>query len=924
MAANDYNLNLGIPKLDSLSDCAAIEYALLSVEQSVEKLASNMTSGLSSIQEISYRKQMYGLNELEEEDDEPLYIKFIKTFYEDPLILLLIGSAAISFFMGNIDDAVSITVAILIVVTVGFVQEYRLEKSLEALNRLVPPNAHLTRYGKTDMVLANELVPGDIVHFNVGDRIPADVRLVKSVDLSIDESNLTGETNPVAKNAQTIIRNNYARIQLADATNIAFMGTMVRDGNGVGIVVCTGSQTAFGKIFKMMSDIEKPKTPLQIKMNNLGKQLSLISFGIIGVICLIGILEGKSWLDMFQISVSLAVAAIPEGLPIIVTVTLALGVLRMASYKAIVRRLPSVETLGSVNVLCTDKTGTLTKNYMTVSQLWTPEIGEPIVIPNDHNRNQIYSKSEASLLNLLEIGNFCNNSKFSVDANKYIGNPTDIALVDVLTLFKLNDIRDSQPRIQELSFNSTRKYMAVVVDSKEKSENVIYVKGAYEKLLNRCSTYGHSSDNSLPLTDSIKEQVIEVAESMASKGLRILALARKESEPSAPTDLEKLAELRFSGLIGIYDPPRESVPRAISEFLKGGIRIIMITGDSESTALSIGRQIGLLISNPEYQVVSGTKLDSMSDMELSNAISNIVIFARSTPSHKVRIVKALQQRGNVVAMTGDGVNDAPALKLADIGISMGINGTDVAKEASDMILVNDDFTTILTAVEEGKGIFYNIQNFLCFQLSTSIGALGLITLTTLMNLPSPLNPMMILFINIIMDGPPAQSLGMEKVDDDIMSHPPRSKNENILSSRLLKRIALKGLVTVLGTYYMYLKEISMDQTITKRDTTMTFVTFVMFDMWNAISSKHNYKSIFAVGFFTNRVFNFAIGIIIAAQLGIVYVPLLQNIFQTEALNFSDWLFVSVLSSSVFFADEIYKHYCPEDDRFGFSQASYIV
>lgn len=923
MSDNPFDIPLATTEITADSaDVPCFDYCLKSVEETIDKQQTDPKSGLSSQQDIIYRQTIHGLNELEQEEDEPLYLKFVKQFYEDPLILLLNGSAIISFIMGNIDDAVSITVAIVIVVTVGFIQEYRSEKSLEALNKLVPPNCYLTRNGNTETKLASNLVPGDLVHLHVGDRVPADIRIINSTDLAIDESNLTGEGDPVSKNPKTIhqeIAN--AKIQISDCTNIAFMGTLVRDGNAAGIVVATGSNTVFGHIFKMMSDIEKPKTPLQVTMDKLGKQLSLISFVIIGVICIIGIIEGKSWLDMFQISVSLAVAAIPEGLPIIVTVTLALGVLRMASHKAIVRRLPSVETLGSVNVLCTDKTGTLTENHMTVTKLWTPEQG--VIDLNDNHDSGYNNRHNSGIFDeatfedrltsdvsqLLEIGNICNNSKFSSGTEKFVGNPTDIALAEVLKKFKMDDIRPTREKLKELSFNSLRKYMAVTVHKGDKMKPETFVKGAYERILRFSTHVTTNNGKHQKITDELKSTVIAKANELASQGLRVLAFAKKDGDFDFSKDPTNLV---FAGLVGMYDPPRKAVPGAVAQFVKGGVHVIMITGDSEATATSIAKQVGLYIQDTSRQVLSGDKLDSMTDDELAAAIQYVNVFARSTPAHKVRIVKALQQRGDVVAMTGDGVNDAPALKLADIGIAMGKNGTDVAKEAADMILVNDDFTTILTAIEEGKGIFYNIQNFLCFQLSTSVGALGLVAITTFLNLPNPLNPMMILFINIIMDGPPAQSLGVEAVDDDIMNHPPRLKHENILSQRLLQRIALKGLITVFGTIFIYSREIR--DSVTKRDTTMTFATFVCFDMWNAISCKHNFKSIFQVGFFRNKFFNVSILIIILAQLSIIYLPIFQNIFQTEALYFGDMIYIIAVTSSVFVADEIFKFFITNNER----------
>lgn len=886
MSENPFDVPTSSLAALAADDAPAYQYVSKTPEDTVQSLLTHAKNGILLLQDVAYRRLVHGPNEMAPAEEEPLYWKFAQQFYLDPLILLLNGLAVVSFLMGNIDDAVSITVAIVIVVTVGFVQEYRSEKSLEALNKLVPPNCHLTRDGSTETVLASGLVPGDLVHFSIGDRIPADVRIIESTDLSIDESNLTGETNPVSKNHATL---SPGKRPISECSNIAFMGTLVRDGHGSGIVVLTGPSTIFGKIFSMMADIEKPKTPLQQTMDNLGKQLLMISFAIIGAICLLGIIEGKSWLDMFQILVLLAVAAIPEGLPIIVTVTLALGVLRMALHKAIVRRLPSVETLGLVNVLCTDKTGTLTQNHMTVTSLWPCE--GPILKPGDTKSLDIHD--------MLLTGTLCNNSRLLSETGRYLGNPTDVALMEVLSKFGLEDLRPTRNRVSELAFNLTRKYMAVCAHKGDPNKVESYFKGAYERILAYSTHYGTKPK---PLNDEARAKIISAGKKMASEGLRVLALAKKKGEHN----LSEPSGLVFQGLIGMYDPPRKEVSQAIAQFAAGGVHVIMITGDSVETAILIAGQVGIYIQDQSRQVVLGDTLDQMSDYDLKEAIEYVNVFARSTPAHKVRIVKALQLRGDVVAMTGDGVNDAPALKLADIGILMGQHGTDVAKEASDMILVNDNFATILTAIEEGKGIFYNIQNFLCFQLSTLMGALGLIAITTFLNLPNPLNPMMILFINIIMDGPPAQSLGVEAVDEDIMAHPPRPKSENILSKRLLQRITLKGLLTVLGTVFIYLKEINADHEVTRRDTTMTFVTFVLFDMWNAISCKHNFKLIFQVGFFKNKFFNVALGVIVLAELAIVYVPLFQGIFQTEGLYFSDLVFILFVTSSVFAADEIFK------------------
>lgn len=893
---------------------ASLEYCTQSIQDTIQNLETNAENGLSSMHEVERRRAIHGANEVVVEDNESLFKKFIETFIEDRLILLLIGSAVVSAIMGNFDDAVSITLAIVIVVTVGFVQEYKSEKSLEALNKLVPAECHLIRFGKAANTLASGLVPGDLVSFRIGDRIPADLRLIETFELSIDESSLTGENEPAHKSAKHVSPESYpgGLVPIADRTCIAYMGTLVKEGHGKGIVVGTGKNTSFGAVFEMMNDIEKPKTPLQHSMDKLGKDLSLCSFVVIGFICLIGVLQGRSWLDMFQISVSLAVAAIPEGLPIIVTVTLALGVLRMAKRKAIVRRLPSVETLGSVNVICTDKTGTLTSNHMTVSKMWClgSMSNKANMLNVIKNKNALKNYLTEDVKNTLLIGNFCNNASFSQEHVKYLGNPTDIALLEQLQGFELQDARSTMTKLEELPFNSKRKFMATKLMNSN-GKVTIYVKGAFEKILERSNSYINENGRPEKLTQANRNTIIECADALASEGLRVLAFAdsslKDENKDEKLTE-EIISNLTFSGLIGMSDPPRATVKPAIEQLLQGGVHIIMITGDSVNTAVNIAKQIGIPVIDPKLSVLSGERLDEMNDDQLASVIDHVNIFARATPEHKLNIVRALRKRGDIVAMTGDGVNDAPALKLADIGVSMGEMGTDVAKEASDMVLTDDDFSTILTAIEEGKGIFNNIQNFLTFQLSTSVAALSLIALSTAFNLPNPLNAMQILWINILMDGPPAQSLGVEPVDHEVMKKPPRKRAEKILTPDVLKRLIGTAICIILGTTYVFVKEMAEDGKVTARDTTMTFTCFVFFDMFNALACRHTTKSIFEIGFFTNKMFNLAVGLSLLGQMGAIYIPLFQGIFKTEALTLFDLLFLLTISSSVFIVDELRKYY----------------
>ncbi|KAF9426303.1 High affinity Ca2+/Mn2+ P-type ATPase-like protein [Podila epigama] len=891
-------------------------FARRTPEETAIQLDTNLFSGLTSA-EANSRRLRYGANEFDVEDEEPIYVKFLKSFYENPLILLLLASAAVSLLMKQYDDAISITLAILIVVTVAFVQEYRSEKSLEALNKLVPHHCHVIRDDTQTSTLASQLVPGDLVKFGIGDRIPADCRLVSAVDLEIDESNLTGENKPCRKQTEAIVGSDYAELSITERKNIVYMGTLVRNGHGTGIVVGISKETEFGVVFCMMQDVEIRKTPLQLSMDELGKKLSMLSFVIIGVIVLIGWFQGTHWLKMMTIGVSLAVAAIPEGLPIVVTVTLALGVLRMANRKAIIKKLPSVETLGSVNVVCADKTGTLTMNQMTVTKAFTLAEGFPVDLEAARG---VDVDIHPGLRRLLQVGNLCNNA-FLDEHSKWIGQPTDIALIEVLKSLNIQDERPLYERIAEFPFNSEQKFMHVrcaalpggshahkvtpehAIDptnatlSQSGSPGTFYFKGALEPVLERSVNFYRSEGHVMPMDIEAKDKVISQANEMASHGLRVLAMAYA-------SDLERLT---FVGIVAMHDPPRPGVEESIRTLVGSGVKVIMITGDADATALSIARRLGFPINPGKASCMTGAEIEAMTDRQLQDAVGNISVFARTTPKHKMAIVSAFQAKGCIVAMTGDGVNDAPALKLADIGISMGRSGTDVAKEAADMILVDDDFSTILGAVEEGKSIFYNIQNFLTFQLSTSVAALTLIAVSTLFGLDNPLNAMQILWINILMDGPPAQSLGVEPVDDDVMKKPPRARDAAILTRLLIRRVLTSAAIIVLGTMYVYVHEMS-DGKVTNRDTTMTFTTFVFFDMFNALACRSEKKSIFQVGFTTNKMFNLSVMGSIVGQFFVIYMPFFQSVFQTEALTLTDLLQIMVLTSTVFWAEEARKFF----------------
>ncbi|KAK3641936.1 High affinity Ca2+/Mn2+ P-type ATPase-like protein [Elasticomyces elasticus] len=959
--------------------------AQLTTAQIAEQHSTSLSHGLHP-GDASSRLHLQGTNELPHEEPEPLWLRFVKQFQET-LILLLLASAGISAIMGNYEDAISIGVAVTIVVSVAFVQEYRSEKSLEALGRLVPHSAHVIRSTTTDggevngdmglaaaekastTISATQLVTGDLVLFHTGDRIPADIRITHSADLSIDESNLTGENEPVAKTSDAVSHTNGSietpystpgprsgELRLTEQTNIAFMGTLVRTGYGQGIVIGTGGQTEFGAISASLQEIEAPRTPLQLSMDRLGKDLSYMSFGVIALIMLVGLWRGLKFLELFQIGVSLAVAAIPEGLPIIVTVTLALGVLRMAKRNAIVRRLPSVETLGSVNVVCSDKTGTLTINHMTVTKLWGFGHGVPQEVANvkreapdaaitqailrtscivnnarlnTHSHSGTRPNVSAASAAVLASTNRGDDDPITAAKSRWAGQPTDVALLDLLDAFGEDDVRARLgERKHEIPFSSERKWMGVVMGGV--GEEVAYVKGAVERVVARCDTYLSPGGEAVVLDEKRKLEVEEAARLMAEEGLRVLGFASggvkvgRRSGTATPAEMgksggsgseEMYQGLCFAGLVGMSDPPRKGVDRSIRRLMAGGVKVIMITGDAETTAVAIARKLGMpvnLSSALGSPVLRGDQLDHMTDSQLAASMDRVSIFARTSPDHKLKIIRALQSRGDVVAMTGDGVNDAPALKKADIGISMGKLGTDVAKEAADMILTDDDFSTILSAIEEGKGIFYNIQNFLTFQLSTSVAALGLVMMSTVGGWRNPLNAMQILWINILMDGPPAQSLGVEPVDPALLSLPPRPRNARVLTPRLIKRVLQSALVILVGTLTTYVSNLTPEDlaahSVSARDTTLTFTQFVLFDMFNALSCRSASKSVLRGelplwGKGGNKMFNYAVAGSLLGQGMVIYFPPLQRVFQTEALGLGDLVRLVAMASLVLWVDE---------------------
>lgn len=854
----------------------------MDVDETLRALeVSSLEEGLSDAAAKSVRASV-GANELSEKEPERPWEKWVAQFKE-PLNLLLLGSAGVSVLVGQLDDAICITLALAIVITVGIVQEYRSEKSLEALNQLVPPRCHLVRGGESVTVLASELVPGDVVTFSTGDRVPADVRVAKASGLEVDESALTGEVQAMRKTTRAIPADDDGEPSINDRENIAYMGTLVQHGSGTGIVVATGARTEFGSIFDMVDQVDERQTPMQRSMADLAQRLSVGSLGVIGVIMLLGILQQQDLLEMFTIAVSLAVAAIPEGLPIVVTVTLALGALRMSHRNAIIKRLPSVETLGCVSVICSDKTGTLTANEMRVVKTYT--------VPDGVQDVPEHGKASDALARCLEVGTLCNNTETSPDG-RWLGQSTEVAMLGVLGCFGLEDKRKEWTRTDEQPFRSDTKMMTVTGHYENERQSTLFMKGAPEVVLRQCTQY-QGPDGTPQLTDKVRDEIRGAIKSMSDRGLRVLAFAASPAShrPS----------YAFCGLQAMHDPPREGVADAIRTLHRGGVQIAMITGDAEPTAVAIAQELGLLQSG-RAGVLTGPQIESLSEGQLRERVQSITVFARTAPEHKLRIVAALQSHAAVVGMTGDGVNDAPALKLADVGIAMGRGGTDVTKEAADVILVDDNFATILSAVREGKSIFYNIQNFVAFQLSTSAAALVLIGLSTVMKLRFPLNAMQILFINILMDGPPSQSLGVDPASESVMRRPPRAKDAPVLTRQLLYRALFSTSVIVVLTQFVFLFERPPDGA-DKRDATMTFTCFVFLDLVSVVQNRGLLTAIDQ-----NHMLLWTVGASFLAQLLLVYFPPLQHVFLTESLAANDLMFLLVVAGIAFGLHELRRHY----------------
>ena len=818
----------------------------------------------------------YGENNLPEKKKRSIAGIFLEQF-KNYLIFTLLVAALIEIFIGKYTEAIAIFVVLLINATLGYTQEYKAQTSIEALRRISAPKAKVLRDGVRTRIDSSKIVPGDIIFLESGDKIPADARLLENVNLASQESSLTGESIPVEKTIEAMAID----LQIGERRNMVFQGTTIVKGRGTAVVTATGINTEIGKIAQLIQSREE-STPLEKKLEQLGKQIGYTVGFICIVVFITGFLRGEEKFNLFLTTVSLAVAAIPEGLPIVVTITSAIGIQRMAKKNALIRRLASVETLGSTTVICTDKTGTLTCNQMTVKKIYANR--EVIEVTGvGYSTEGKFSKDPKDFDILLKAGALCNDASI---AGQNFGDPTEIALLVCAAKAGLikEELEKQNPRSSEISFTPESKYMVTI------HGNIAYAKGAPDILLNLCDSV-LINGKSIKLTIKEKEEILEANEKLAGDALRVLGIAYKPGEFSEKGFI-------FLGLQGMIDPPRKEVREEIQKCRNAGIKVVMITGDHPSTAAAIGKQIGL-----EVKILTGRQIDALPD--LNSVVEDIIIFARVSPEHKLRIVEALKSKGHIVAMTGDGVNDAPALKKADIGIAMGITGTDVAKEASDMILSDDNFKSIVSAVEEGRGIYDNIKKFLRFQLSTNAGAILTVFIGTLLGLPLPLTALQLLWINVIVDGPPALSLSVEPLGKESMRQPPRDPREQILSRKMLTNIFATGSMMAIGTLGIFSYMLSIEP---PKAQTLAFTTFVFFQLFNVLNCRSDIHSIFKIGFFSNRTSILSIAGVILIQAAIVYLPQVQGVFGTVPLSLKDWLFSAAIASSIFIAFEISKSF----------------
>jgi Ca2+-transporting ATPase len=896
------------------------------IDQVVAALQAHLEHGLTG-EEARARLQKFGANELTEKP-RPGFLALLGDQFNNYLVIILIIAALIALALGEWVDSVAIMCIVVLNAIVGVIQESKAEQALAALKKMAAPNAQALRDNHQVTVPGRELVPGDIVLLEAGNYVPADLRLVSSVNLKVEEASLTGESVPVEKNAKAVLD---PEIPLGDRKNSAFMGTMVTYGRGRGLVTGTGMNTQIGLIAEMIQSFEAEDTPLQQKLQQLGKVLGTACIAICAVVLVYGLFrdtrlteifslglveylraEQKDIINLFMTAVSLAIAAVPEGLPAIVTICLALGMQQMIKRNALIRKLPAVETLGCATVICSDKTGTLTQNEMTVVQGWSG--GKRFKVtgegydPSGHflledKRFEAAADPDAKLL--LQGALLCNDAV--LDQGRIIGDPTEgaMAVVAVKAGLQRAELEKSMPRVQEIPFDSERKRMTTIHAVEGKP--FAFVKGAPDVVLDLC-THVMKNGQAVPITDPLRKEILDQNRDLASHALRVLSVAVRplDAVPENPQPGTVEKDLTFIGLLGMIDPARPEVIEAVRVANGAGLKSVMVTGDHKDTAEAIAREIGIL--TPGGLVLTGPEIERMSDAELAASTDKLQVCCRVSPQHKTRIVDAMKASGHVAAMTGDGVNDAPALKRANIGVAMGITGTDVSKQTADMVLTDDNFASIVAAIEQGRIIYSNIRKFVYFLLACNVGEILIIFGAMLFGMPIPLRPVHLLWLNLVSDGAPALALGMEKGDKDIMSHPPRPPKEPVINRDMaigIGVIALVDAIAILTVFYLGLQRYPGHLEAAQ---TLAFVTLCVSELVRAFTARSEYHSIFSIGVFSNRWMVWAVGASLLLVLMVVYVPFLQPFFDTVPLTLDDWLMMAPFFFASAIAMELLKFY----------------
>jgi Ca2+-transporting ATPase len=876
--------------------------------KSVEEIFNILNTSIKGLpeNEIILRTQKFGFNEIINEKKESIIQLFLEQF-KSILIIILIIAAAVSAIIDQPVEAIAIIVIVILAGVLGFVQEYQAGKAIESLKKMAAPHALVIRDGIEKVIYARELVPGDIVILNTGDKVPADCRVIESFNLKTDEASLTGESTGIEKH-EGVLEDKVT--PLGDQFNMLFMGTSVLYGRGKGVVVATGMNTEFGKIASLLQETENRKTPLQVNLNELGRSIGVYALIIAGIMSIVGLLKGNDIIEMFIWGVAIAVAIIPEALPAVVTISIALGVRRMVQRKALIRKLPAVETLGATNIICSDKTGTLTQDEMTIRKIFTKDINIDVsgvgytpagefTIAEDI----IISDLDSELLGILKLGALCCDAALVNENGKWTinGDPTEGAILVAAAKAgnDLAELKNKHKRVFEIPFSSESKKMTTVNEI-ESGKYVVICKGAPEIILANCTKY-ESKKGIVDFDDNYKRILDNKAVDFGRSALRVLVIAYKYVKDYKTEDLEH--DLIFGGMVGMIDPPRPEVKDAIKLCGTAGIKPIMITGDHEITAVAVAKELGIM--REKDLSISGIKLESMSEEEFESIVDNTVVYARISPSHKLKIVNSLMKRGNIVAMTGDGVNDAPALKKADIGVAMGIKGTEVSREAADMILTDDNFASIVAAVEEGRSIFQNIKKYLVYLLGGNLGTVLALVISLFSGLPIPLQAVQILFINFLMDGLIAISLGVEPAEKGLMYKKPRKVKDGILDKSTLYLLGFAGLVIGMLTIGVFSFYINLGYDVKKAET-IFFITLIFARIFNGLACRSLEVGIFRMNFFSNLPLLLSILVSIVLTILVVNVEILREAFHNDLISLNDWVVSFILGFFVLVLVEIYK------------------